>query len=98
MRIVTVAGGDAGCLATEPRADHVWVSKLYIHPDHQRRGIGAIVLHRAIAEARAQALPLRLSVLVTNPAQAFYRREGLRAYQHTPERVFMTTEPETAPV
>ncbi|MGO4714541.1 GNAT family N-acetyltransferase [Bradyrhizobium sp. 2TAF24] len=92
-RIVVAAGREAGCLATEDRGDHLWVAKLYIHPDYQRRGIGAIVLHHAVAEAQARDWPLRLSVLVTNPAQAFYRREGLRAYEHTPERVFMTTEP-----
>ncbi|MEW6638921.1 MAG: GNAT family N-acetyltransferase [Pseudomonadota bacterium] len=94
--IVREDGRDAGCLATEARGDHLWVAKLYIHPDHQRRGIGAIVLQCAIAEAGARALPLRLSVLVTNPAIAFYQREGLRAYERTPERVFMTTEADTA--
>lgn len=45
-----------------------------------------------LGEARAIGLPLRLSVLTTNPAVAFYQREGLRIYDETAERRYMTSE------
>jgi ribosomal protein S18 acetylase RimI-like enzyme len=40
-----------------------------------------------VDEAAALGLPLRLSVLTTNPAQAFYRREGFREIKRDQERV-----------
>ena len=88
-RLIVVDGQDAGCVATVRSHDHVWVDKLYIHPAWQRRGIGAAVLRRLALEAAVLGLPLRLCVLTTNPAIAFYRREGLKVYGETPQRIFM---------
>jgi GNAT superfamily N-acetyltransferase len=90
-RIIVVDNNDIGCVATDLRSDHVWIDKLYIHPSHQRLGIGAQILRIFISEARNCGLPVRLSVLTTNPASAFYAREGLTIYEKTPERLFMTT-------
>ena len=88
---IVVDNGDIGCVATVRGADHIWIDRLYIAPSHQRRGLGAAVLRMVIAEATASSLPVRLSVLTTNPAIAFYIREGLRVYEETPERIFLTT-------
>jgi GNAT superfamily N-acetyltransferase len=90
-RIILSNGDDAGCVAKTAFADHIWVDRLYIAPRHQRRGLGSAVLRMVIADAAASGLPVRLSVLSTNPAVAFYIRERLRVYQETPERVFLTT-------
>lgn len=90
-RIVVDKGEAVGCVATVRGADHIWIDRLYIAPSHQRRGLGAAVLQMVIAEATASNLPVRLSVLTSNPAIAFYIREGLRMYEETPERIFMTT-------
>ena len=90
-RIILDEGRDVGCVSTIRSADHMWVDRLYVAPSHQRRGLGGGALRMVIAEAAASHLPVRLSVLTTNPAIAFYRREGLRVYQETPERFFMTT-------
>ena len=90
-RIVVDKGEDVGCVATVRGADHIWIDGLYIAPSHQRRGLGAAVLQMVIAQSTASSLPVRLSVLTTNPAIAFYTREGLHVYQETPERIFLTT-------
>jgi GNAT superfamily N-acetyltransferase len=90
-RIVTCDGEDAGCVATTRQADHIWINKLYIAPEYQRRGLGAAVLRLVISEGAASNLPVRLGVLTTNPAIAFYIREGLRVYEETPERIFLTS-------
>jgi GNAT superfamily N-acetyltransferase len=90
-RIIVDDGEDAGCVATTRHADHIWIDRLYIAPSQQRRGLGAAVLQMVISEGAASNLPVRLSVLTTNPAIAFYMREGLRVYEETPERMFMTT-------
>lgn len=88
-RLIVEDGQDAGCVATLTFPDHVWLDKLYIAPDHQRRGLGSAVLRRIAAEAAAVELPLRLCVLTSNPAIAFYRREGLKIFGRTPFRIFM---------
>ena len=90
-RIVVADGEDAGCVATTRHADHIWIDKLYIAPRYQRRGLGAAILQMVISEGAASNLPVRLRVLTTNPAVAFYTREGLHVYERTLERIFMTT-------
>ncbi|OCO98207.1 MULTISPECIES: GNAT family N-acetyltransferase [unclassified Ensifer] len=91
-RIIVAGEEDVGCVSVTRREDHVWVNKLYVAPGHQKCGYGAIALRQVLGEARAIGLPLRLSVLTTNPAVAFYRREGLVIYEETAERRFMTSE------
>ena len=90
-RLIVADGEDAGCVSVTPRADHLWVNKLYVAPAYQKRGYGAFALRQVLGEAAAFGLPLRLSVLTTNPAVAFYRREGLVIYEETAERRFMTS-------
>ena len=90
-RIITDKGETVGCVASVRGADHIWINRLYIAPSHQRRGIGSAVLRTVIAEAAASSLAVRLSVITTNPAIVFYIREGLRVYEETPERIFLTT-------
>ncbi len=90
-RIILKANVAVGCVSAIQHADHLWLEKLYITPARQRKGIGALVLQQLIAEASAFSLPLRLSVLITNPARAFYEREGLSLYERNDERFFMST-------
>ncbi|WP_077962472.1 GNAT family N-acetyltransferase [Ensifer adhaerens] len=91
-RLMVADGEDAGCVSVTRRGDHLWVNKLYVAPKHQKRGHGAFALRQVLAEAASIGLPLRLSVLTTNPAVAFYRREGLVIYEETAERRFMTSD------
>lgn len=91
-RIIAVGHEDVGCVSVTQREDHFWVNKLYVAPGHQKCGYGAIALRQVLGEARAIGLPVQLSVLTTNPAVAFYRREGLVIYEETAERRFMTSD------
>jgi N-acetylglutamate synthase-like GNAT family acetyltransferase len=84
--IIEVAGHLAGCVAVTWHDDHLFVDKLYIHPDRQGHGAGAIILERKVSEAAARKLPTVLSVLTTNPADSFYRREGFAIVSETTER------------
>ncbi len=84
--IVVCNGLDAGCIETTLHVDHLFLDKLYLLPSFQRRGVGAVVLRQVVAEAKHFGVPLRLSVLTTNPAQAFYRREGLQVRERNAER------------
>ncbi len=74
--IVEVAGRSCGCIAVSWHPDHMFVEKLYINPENQGRGIGGYALKAKVDLAAERGLPTKLSVLVTNPADRFYRREG----------------------
>jgi N-acetylglutamate synthase-like GNAT family acetyltransferase len=79
--------GDAvGCVAVTWQADHLFIEKLYISPTFQGRGIGTYILNAKTAGAAQRGLPTRLSVLITNPADRFYQREGFVLEAETPER------------
>jgi len=90
-RILVAGDRDVGCVAASRLPDHVWVDKLYVAPAVQNRGIGTTALGFVMAEAAAEGVPVRLSVLATNPALAFYLRHGLNLYDETPERRYLTT-------
>ena len=52
------------------------LDQLYVHPGHQRRGIGS----RLLAHARGPRRRLRLYTFEANePARAFYEKHGFRA-------------------
>lgn len=85
-----------GLLITEPRADHLLIENLAVHPDTRGLGVGSQLLSRAEDEARRLGLPeLRL---YTNAAMtenlAYYPRRGFtqtgRAIEDGFDRVFFS--------
>ncbi|GHC72801.1 GNAT family N-acetyltransferase [Limoniibacter endophyticus] len=81
---------ECGCVATRYKSDSVlFIAKLYISPEYQSNGIGALVLETMKARAAEAGVALQLSVLTTNPAYRFYLREGLLEVSRTPERILM---------
>jgi ribosomal protein S18 acetylase RimI-like enzyme len=90
-RIIVEGEEGIGCVTTIARPDHVWIDQLYVSPRFQRKGIGSTALRMVLSEAAAMGVPVKLSVIVTNPALDFYQRHGLRIHEETPERRIMTT-------
>jgi len=88
-QIIQYKGHDIGCLALEDSAADIVLDKLFILPAYQNRGIGTSILRHLIGEARAARKPLRLSVLVVNPARQLYERMGFAVTRSTPERHHM---------
>jgi len=84
--IILDDGHDVGCVTVEKHGDHLWLDELFIEPGFQRRGIGSRILSSLIGDAQGLEIPLRLSVLTTNPALDFYLRHGFRIYRETAER------------
>ena|SRR5882762_848 len=87
--IIVDDGHDVGCVTVEKHRDHLWLDELFIEPAFQRRGIGSNILWSVIADAEGLDIPLRLSVLTTNPALDFYLRHGFRIHQETAERHYL---------
>lgn len=85
-QIIELAAKRIGCVAVDVTKDFVELKRLFIGPELQNRGIGADVLGRIREIARAEGVPVRLSVLTTNPALRFYLRHGFHIIGETPER------------
>jgi GNAT superfamily N-acetyltransferase len=67
-------GHIVGMLAISTDADGGWVDHLYLAPDAVRRGIGAALLHHALARLPR---PVRLYTFAANQgARRFYERHG----------------------
>jgi len=96
-QIIELEGQAVGCIASTRFEDSLRVNKLYLRPDYQNRGIGANVLKSVIERARLLGLPIRLSVLTTNPALKFYLREGFSVEAETAERrtLVMNSHPQS---
>ncbi|MFG6439944.1 GNAT family N-acetyltransferase [Roseateles sp. LKC17W] len=70
------AGERFGCVVLRREADHLRLAHLYIHPQHQGRGVGAAVLAWVFAEAEAAGLPVRVGALRESDSNRFYARHG----------------------
>ncbi|RCS21627.1 N-acetyltransferase [Phyllobacterium salinisoli] len=88
-QIIVDNGHDVGCVTVEKHSDHLWLDELFREPTSQRRGIGSKILWDVIADAEGGDIPLRLSVLTTNPALDFYLRHGFRIHQESAERYYL---------
>ena len=77
-RHIEGSGRRVGFVVVKPEPDTLLLDHLYIHPDSQGLGIGAIVLARIIDEARQQGLPLRVGALRDSDANRFYLRHGFK--------------------
>ena len=75
-QVIEVDGRPAGLWKLWRRQDAWWILQVQLMPEHQGRGIGAVLIRRLQAQARAAGIPLKLKVLKTNPAQRLYERLG----------------------
>lgn len=88
-QIINLSGQNIGCLAVERYPSHIQLTKLYLLPNFQRRGIGTLLVRQLIVETKEQKIPLRLRVLAVNPARKFYERQGFVVQAQTNERIYM---------
>lgn len=79
FKVIQSEGLDVGILSAESTSDALWVSQLFILPEHQGSGTGSGVVEHLIQEAAQQRLPLRLQVINGNDrALCFYKRHGFK--------------------
>ena len=91
LRIVQVAGQDAGVIWVERRPAEIFLSLIEIHPIYQGRGIGTAVVGDIFSEARDAGLPVTLRVLKVNPARKLYERLGFVVVGEIPTHYLMST-------
>jgi GNAT superfamily N-acetyltransferase len=75
-RHIVVRAQRVGFVALKPMADGLSLEHLYLHPDHQGRGVGSAVLKILFEEADCQGLPLRVGALRGSGSNRFYLRHG----------------------
>jgi len=77
FRIIQMSGSEVGVLAIQLEPDRLKVYQIFIHPDHQGKGVGTACMRIVIDEVKAANLPIELQVLRVNPkAIDFYKRIG----------------------
>lgn len=90
VEIVEEGGRPVGAIAIVHESDHDELELIGILPEVQGRGVGSALIGSAQEEAAQRGVPLRLSVLVTNPAaRVLYERLGFHVTRLEGPRIFM---------
>lgn len=91
-RIVVAFGRDVGQYAVQIETTEIFLRGLYLLPAYQRRGLGGRILQDLLSEARQGRRPVRLQVLVGNPARNLYRRLGFAIVDKTDTHLIMRND------
>jgi GNAT superfamily N-acetyltransferase len=89
VRIITVAGQDAGWVQTEPQDDVIFLKQIYLTRSLQRQGIGSLVIQGVIEEAANTGKAVTLGVAKINPAQRLYERLGFPVTHEDQDKFYM---------
>jgi ribosomal protein S18 acetylase RimI-like enzyme len=82
-----------GAIAFECHDTHIQLEELYIEVARQGQGIGAMVMARLLEQSLSSCIPIRLHVLASNSAKAFYEKLGFSTTRSTREVNFMEYSP-----
>ncbi len=75
-RHILFNGAHAGFFVLKPSGQVMLLDHLYIHPDYQGQGIGAMTMINIIAQADALGLPIQVSALKGSRSNHFYQSHG----------------------
>ena len=93
-QVIQVSGIDVGVLAVVRQPDCVKVNQVFILPEHQSRGIGAVCIMRIIEDAAVSKLPVQLQVLKVNSrAFTFFQRLGFGSTGESDTHILMERPP-----
>lgn len=92
FRKVIVDGQTVGGIWVQDARDFHKLQEIQILPEFRNKGIGSWLLNREIERARTASKPLRLGVLLKNPAIRLYRRLGFRIIATDDVRHYMEIE------
>lgn len=77
---IAINGKRIGFIVVKPDADHFVLDHFYLHPDHQKKGIGSAVLDLIFAKVDAESAVLHVSALRESAANHFYKRRGFELF------------------
>jgi ribosomal protein S18 acetylase RimI-like enzyme len=90
-QIIHLGNLAVGVLMVERFPTHIQLVQIYLLPEYQRLGIGTVLLKNLMAEAQQSQIPVRLKVMIINPAKLFYEKLGFIVTAETPEFFSMET-------
>ena len=88
-QVVELESRPIGCVAARRTPDEVRLSRVFLLPEFQKRGIGTRLVDDVSARADAAGLPVRLRVLRVNPARRLYERVGFAVTGETDTHFLM---------
>jgi len=92
--IVLVDGQRAGILVVEYGAAETFLSRIFLLPEYQRKGVGTVLMGRLINRAQTERKPLRLRVLRVNVgARRLYERLGFTVTHSTADHHYLERRP-----
>lgn len=92
-QVIQVADISVGVFVVERCPTHIQLEQIYLLPEYQRQGIGTVLLNKLIAEASQLDIPVRLRVMVVNPAKNFYEKFGFIVTEATGDFFCMEKTP-----
>lgn len=91
--IVEVNGERVGVVILERRSSYDWLQEIQLKPHRRGQGLGTLILHRLLDDARCRTRPLRLQVLHENHrAKRLYERIGFREIEMLENHCLMEIE------
>lgn len=94
--LIQVDGASAGWVVVAAALDEIYLAELIVQPEFRGRGIATAVLRGILETAHAAGKPVRLEVLLTNPAAIrLYESVGFRPAGGDQLRQWMEYRPES---
>jgi len=76
--LIVVDAQCVGFYALRPSDGALVLDHLYVHPDHQGRGIGSAIVKSLLQRGDEQGLQIRVAALRDSDSNRFYQRHGFR--------------------
>ena len=91
--IIKVDDNPIGTVALTENDGQIEIGQFFIQPEYQNRGIGTIILHRALQKADEVQAIIKLAFLRGNRAESLYRRNGFQLVAQTETHCYMERRP-----
>ncbi|MEP6539639.1 MAG: GNAT family N-acetyltransferase [Bryobacteraceae bacterium] len=78
VQIISMDGEDAGWLVVARTDEAICLADIALLPERRGAGVGTAILETLIQESRDSRKPVRLHVMINNPAARLYERMGFR--------------------
>lgn len=92
-QIISVGGREVGWIEIHDRPADLYLANIYLLPDTQGRGIGALLIEKLLERGRRQWRPVTLRVLKVNPARRLYERLGFQHDYEIETHYYMRYDP-----
>jgi GNAT superfamily N-acetyltransferase len=93
VSVIVLDGEDIGWMQIAAREGEFFLKQFFVHPKHQRRGVGTALLQDLIERARRERKAVTLGVVKGNPARSLYERHGFHVTSEDEYKVYMAIEP-----